>query len=129
MHTVKSFLAVTCLHVVANLWGTAGYDLCCAYYSFICILWSVDFVKLLMVPFECSIFDSGNADFGDSKIPSTTEIKTKPDGWETISRGQDGNIWEISQREEDILLQEFERRITFSKQQVQKLYFHHSCYW
>ncbi|KAL6878279.1 hypothetical protein ACP4OV_012449 [Aristida adscensionis] len=68
---------------------------------------------------SCSeIFDSGNTDFGDSKIPSTTEIKTKPDGWETTSRGQDGNIWEISQREEDILLQEFERRIAFSKQQI-----------
>ncbi|XBI69576.1 hypothetical protein VPH35_064254 [Triticum aestivum] len=68
---------------------------------------------------SCSeIFDSGNADFGDSKIPSTGEIKTKPDGWETTSRGQDGNIWEISQREEDILLQEFERRIAFSKQQI-----------
>ena len=67
---------------------------------------------------KCRIFDSGNTDFGDSKIPSTGEIKTKPDGWETTSRGQDGNIWEISQREEDILLQEFERRIAFSKQQV-----------
>nr|CAB3500656.1 unnamed protein product [Digitaria exilis] len=68
---------------------------------------------------SCSdIFDSGNADFDDSKIPSTTEIKTKPDGWETTSRGQDGNIWDISQREEDILLQEFERRIAFSKQQI-----------
>ncbi|TVU46808.1 hypothetical protein EJB05_06377, partial [Eragrostis curvula] len=68
---------------------------------------------------SCSdIFDSGNTDFGNSKIPSTTEIKTKPDGWETTSRGQDGNIWDISQREEDILLQEFERRIAFSKQQI-----------
>ncbi|XP_066392640.1 protein GAMETE CELL DEFECTIVE 1, mitochondrial-like [Miscanthus floridulus] len=68
---------------------------------------------------SCSdIFDSGNTDFGDSKIPSTTEIKTKPDGWETTSRGQDGNIWDISQREDDILLQEFERRIAFSKQQI-----------
>ncbi|KAF7055424.1 hypothetical protein CFC21_062952 [Triticum aestivum] len=68
---------------------------------------------------SCSeIFDSGNADFGDPKIPRTGEIKTKPDGWETTSRGQDGNIWEISQREEDILLQEFERRIAFSKQQI-----------
>ncbi|BAS84436.1 protein GAMETE CELL DEFECTIVE 1, mitochondrial-like [Oryza sativa Japonica Group] len=68
---------------------------------------------------SCSeIFDSGNTDFGDSKIPSTAEIKTKPDGWETTSRGQDGSIWDISQREDDILLQEFERRIAFSKQQI-----------
>ncbi|KAL5209933.1 hypothetical protein ABZP36_005556 [Zizania latifolia] len=68
---------------------------------------------------SCSeIFDAGNIDFGDSKIASTTEIKTKPDGWETTSRGQDGSIWDISQREEDILLQEFERRIAFSKQQI-----------
>jgi hypothetical protein len=64
------------------------------------------------------IFDSGNTDFGDPKIPITAEIKTKPDGWETTSRGQDGSIWDISQREDDILLQEFERRIAFSKQQV-----------
>uniref|UniRef100_J3LP88 Uncharacterized protein n=2 Tax=Oryza brachyantha TaxID=4533 RepID=J3LP88_ORYBR len=68
---------------------------------------------------SCSeIFDSGNTDFGGSKIPSTNEIKTKPDGWETTSRGQDGSIWDISQREDDILLQEFERRIAFSKQQI-----------
>jgi hypothetical protein len=64
------------------------------------------------------IFDSGNTDFGDPKIPITAEIKTKPDGWETTSRGQDGSIWDISQREDDILLQEFERRIAFSKQQI-----------
>jgi hypothetical protein len=81
-----------------------------------------------MVLFGCSIFDSGNTDFVDSKIPSTTEIKTKPDGWETTSRGQDGNIWDISQREDDILLQEFERRIAFSKQQVHKLYFLHPIF-
>ncbi|XP_073110148.1 protein GAMETE CELL DEFECTIVE 1, mitochondrial isoform X2 [Elaeis guineensis] len=63
---------------------------------------------------SCSeIFDAGNIDLNDSKIPSTSEFKTKPDGWETTSRSQDGNIWEISQREEDILLQEFERRIAF----------------
>ncbi|KAL6648064.1 hypothetical protein ACP70R_012288 [Stipagrostis hirtigluma subsp. patula] len=27
------------------------------------------------------IFDSGNTDFCNAKIPSTAEIKTKPDGW------------------------------------------------
>ncbi|CAL9158159.1 protein GAMETE CELL DEFECTIVE 1, mitochondrial [Musa acuminata AAA Group] len=68
---------------------------------------------------SCSeIFDSGNIGLNDSKIPSTQEFKTKPDGWETTSKSQDGNIWEISQREEDILLQEFERRIAFSKYQI-----------
>ncbi|XP_074555889.1 protein GAMETE CELL DEFECTIVE 1, mitochondrial [Curcuma longa] len=68
---------------------------------------------------SCSeIFDTGNIGQDDSKIPSTTEFKTKPDGWETTSKSRDGNIWEISQREEDILLQEFERRIAFSKFQL-----------
>ncbi|XP_008803186.2 protein GAMETE CELL DEFECTIVE 1, mitochondrial [Phoenix dactylifera] len=68
---------------------------------------------------SCSeIFDAGNMDLNDSKIPSTSEFKTKPDGWETTSRSQDGSIWEISQREEDILLQEFERRIAFCKFQI-----------
>ncbi|AQL05834.1 hypothetical protein Zm00014a_030517 [Zea mays] len=73
---------------------------------------------LIFMAYLERIFDSGNTDFGDSKIPNTTEIKTKPDGWETTSRGQDGNIWDISQREDDILIQEFERRIAFSKQQI-----------
>ncbi|KAH0764475.1 hypothetical protein KY285_000346 [Solanum tuberosum] len=48
----------------------------------------------------------------------TSEFKNKPDGWETTSKTQDGNIWEMSQREEDILVQEFERRIAFNKFQV-----------
>jgi hypothetical protein len=59
----------------------------------------VIFVNWLVLLLKCSIFDSGNTDFGDSKIPSTMEIKTKAEGWETTSRGQDGSIWLISQRE------------------------------
>lgn len=66
---------------------------------------------------SCSeIFDSGNNDFNNSK--SSTDFKNKPDGWETTSKTPDGNIWEMSQREEDILLQEFERRIAFNKFQI-----------
>ncbi|KAJ4753433.1 ribosomal protein L20 [Rhynchospora pubera] len=64
------------------------------------------------------IFESGNNESCETKIPSTSELKTKPDGWETTSKVPDGNIWDISQREEDILLQEFERRIAFSKYQI-----------
>ncbi|MQL73014.1 hypothetical protein Taro_005353 [Colocasia esculenta] len=68
---------------------------------------------------SCSeIFDSGNIDIKEDKVPSTSEFKSKPDGWESTSRTQDGNIWEITQREEDILLQEFERRIAYSKFQI-----------
>ncbi|XP_010242428.1 PREDICTED: uncharacterized protein LOC104586781 [Nelumbo nucifera] len=68
---------------------------------------------------SCSeIFDLANNDVDNSKIPSTSEFKTKPDGWETTSKSQEGNIWEMSHREEDILLQEFERRIAFSKFQI-----------
>ncbi|CAI9096628.1 OLC1v1032819C1 [Oldenlandia corymbosa var. corymbosa] len=67
---------------------------------------------------SCSeIFDSHNDDLNNTKIPGT-EFKNKPDGWESTSRTQDGNIWEMSQREEDILLQEFERRIAFNKFQI-----------
>ncbi|KAJ1289186.1 hypothetical protein BS78_02G145100 [Paspalum vaginatum] len=45
-------------------------------------------------------------------------IKTKPDGWETTSRGQVEIYGRSQQREDDILLLEFERRIAFSKQQI-----------
>ncbi|KAK9114423.1 hypothetical protein Syun_021220 [Stephania yunnanensis] len=64
------------------------------------------------------IFDSSNNYLSNSKISSTTDLKMKPDGWETLSESQDGNIWEMSQREEDILVQEFERRMAFSKFQI-----------
>ncbi|CAK9136371.1 unnamed protein product [Ilex paraguariensis] len=68
---------------------------------------------------SCSeIFDSANNYLNDAKISSSSELKSKPDGWETTSKSQDGNVWEMSQREEDILLQEFERRIAFSKFQT-----------
>ncbi|RZC60844.1 hypothetical protein C5167_022588 [Papaver somniferum] len=68
---------------------------------------------------SCSeIFDSTNNELDDTEIPSTSEFKTKPDGWETTSKTQDGNVWEISQREEDILLQEYERRIAYCKFQI-----------
>ncbi|XVF85952.1 hypothetical protein PTKIN_Ptkin17bG0158900 [Pterospermum kingtungense] len=68
---------------------------------------------------SCSeIFDSANADLENSQIPSASELKNKPDGWETTSKAPDGNVWEMSQREEDILLQEFDRRIAYCKFQI-----------
>ncbi|XP_058193413.1 protein GAMETE CELL DEFECTIVE 1, mitochondrial isoform X2 [Rhododendron vialii] len=69
---------------------------------------------------SCSeIFDSPNNDLNNTKIPSSSEFKNKPDGWETTAKAQDGSVWEMSQREEDILIQEFERRIAFSKFQLE----------
>ncbi|XAR70020.1 hypothetical protein NMG60_11001834 [Bertholletia excelsa] len=68
---------------------------------------------------SCSeIFDSANEDLNNSKLPSSSEFKNKPDGWETTAKSHDGSVWEMSQREEDILLQEFERRIAFCKFQI-----------
>jgi hypothetical protein len=46
-----------------------------------------------------------------TQIPSSYEFKSKLDGWETTTKAQDGDIWEMSQREEDILFQEFDHRI------------------
>ncbi|XP_024018004.1 uncharacterized protein LOC21389960 [Morus notabilis] len=69
---------------------------------------------------SCSdIFDSSaNDELENGKISNSSEFKSKPDGWETTSKSQDGNVWEMTQREEDILLQEFERRIAYSKFQI-----------
>ncbi|KMT07097.1 hypothetical protein BVRB_6g154240 [Beta vulgaris subsp. vulgaris] len=68
---------------------------------------------------SCSeIFDSASNDLNDTKVPSTSEYKNKPDGWETTSKSEDDNVWEMSQREEDILMQEFERRMAFCKFQI-----------
>ncbi|KAF3626300.1 putative lipase-like isoform 2 [Capsicum annuum] len=73
------------------------------------------------------IFGSPNDDLSNSNM--TSEFKNKPDGWETTSKTQDGNIWEMSKREEDILVQEFERRIAFNKFQAFKGYENTSENW
>lgn len=80
------------------------------------MLYNLCMLHLILIN-NCSIFDSGNNDLNNAKV-QTSEFKNTPDGWETISKNQDGNIWEMSQREEDILMQEFERRIAYSKFQV-----------
>ncbi|KAL1218631.1 Protein GAMETE CELL DEFECTIVE 1 [Cardamine amara subsp. amara] len=68
---------------------------------------------------SCSeIFDSVDHDFDKLEVSSGSELKNKPDGWESTAKEQDGNLWEMSQREEDILLQEFDRRIAFCKFQI-----------
>ncbi|PWA78911.1 hypothetical protein CTI12_AA210540 [Artemisia annua] len=65
------------------------------------------------------IFESGSSDLNNSKVRDSWDLKNKSDGWETTSKGdEDGNIWEMSQSEEDILVQEYERRIAFSKFQI-----------
>ncbi|KAK3004370.1 hypothetical protein RJ639_019179 [Escallonia herrerae] len=79
----------------------------------------MDVLFLRLIGFNgCRMFDSANDDLNNSKVLGSSEYKNKPDGWETTAKAQDGNIWEMSQREEDILLQEFERRIAFSKFQI-----------
>jgi hypothetical protein len=72
--------------------------------------------------FQClktfRIFDSVDHDFDKLEVSSGSELKNKPDGWESTAKEQDGNLWEMSQREEDILLQEFDRRTAFCKFQI-----------
>ncbi|XP_006291507.2 uncharacterized protein LOC17887294 [Capsella rubella] len=68
---------------------------------------------------SCSeIFDSVDHDFDKLEVSSGSELKNKPDGWESTVKEHDGNLWEMSQREEDILLQEFDRRTAFCKFQI-----------
>ncbi|XP_051146179.1 protein GAMETE CELL DEFECTIVE 1, mitochondrial [Andrographis paniculata] len=74
-----------------------------------------DIEKLLDSAAE--IFDSPNEDLGESKI-TNSDFKNKPDGWETTSKTPDGNVWDMTRKEEDILVQEFERRMAFNKFQI-----------
>lgn len=67
---------------------------------------------------NCRMFDSVTHDFNNTEGSGCSDFKSKPDGWETTSKAQDENVWEMSQREEDILLQEFDRRIAYCKFQV-----------
>nr|GEU40435.1 mucin-related protein [Tanacetum cinerariifolium] len=62
------------------------------------------------------ISESGISDLNNLKARDSRDLKNQPGGWETTSKGEeDGNIWEISQRDKDILVQEYERRIAFNK--------------
>lgn len=54
----------------------------------------------------------------DLRIPDDPNFKVMPEGWEAVAKDKDGRPWEISQKEEDILLQEFERRMAFNKIQI-----------
>lgn len=59
---------------------------------------------------DCSQF------FDYQKLPNDPNFKAYPEGWEGVTK--DEKPWEISQKEEDILLQEFERRMAFNKIQI-----------
>ncbi|GAB2297786.1 hypothetical protein Dimus_031873 [Dionaea muscipula] len=68
---------------------------------------------------SCSeIFDTAGNVLNNTNIPSSSEFKNTPDGWETTSKAPDGSVWDMSRREEDILLQEFDRRMAFCKFQI-----------
>ncbi|KAF3773144.1 hypothetical protein EJ110_NYTH54370 [Nymphaea thermarum] len=68
---------------------------------------------------SCSeIFDQGSNEIEGYEVPSTSQFNNKPEGWESTSKPQDGNVFNLTQKEDDILLQEFERRIAFTKFQV-----------
>lgn len=54
----------------------------------------------------------------DLRLPDDPNFKVMPEGWEAVAKDKDGRPWEISQKEEDILLQEFERRMAFNKIQI-----------
>nr|GFA84054.1 mucin-related protein [Tanacetum cinerariifolium] len=55
---------------------------------------------------------------GTSKSKREQEEESLMDGKTTSKGEEDGNIWEMYRKEEDILVQEYERRIAFSKFQV-----------
>ncbi|KAH9317886.1 hypothetical protein KI387_019655, partial [Taxus chinensis] len=56
-------------------------------------------------------------DYADHNTkPDDSNFKSFPEGWEGVVK--DEKPWEISQKEEDILLQEFERRMAFNKIQI-----------
>ncbi|KAK4429976.1 hypothetical protein Salat_1298300 [Sesamum alatum] len=78
---------------------------------------SDDIEKLLDSASEIYLILRNNDFWRTQKFPALSS-KNKPDGWETISKTPNGNVWDMSQREEDILVQEFERRIAFNKFQI-----------
>ncbi|KAL3513605.1 hypothetical protein ACH5RR_026322 [Cinchona calisaya] len=107
------FKSTTSMSMVATLVGSDASDH--KYKAKDEVPFYVKRVALFKIPVQqMQDFDSPSDDLNNAKIPST-EFKNEPDGGETRSRVQDGNIWEMTQIEEDILLHELECRIAFNE--------------
>ncbi|KAL6575211.1 hypothetical protein OROMI_012496 [Orobanche minor] len=82
------------------------------------IIGGTDDIERLLDSCCSEILDTPGNSMNNSRLSSSEEVKNKPDGWESTSKGKDGNVWEMSQREENILVQQFEHRIAFNKFQI-----------
>nr|KAJ0193762.1 hypothetical protein LSAT_V11C800410850 [Lactuca sativa] len=55
----------------------------------------IDSLTTLLTTLSFSL-SSGNNDKSNSQPTDSSDVTNKPDGWETSSKAQDGNIWEMT---------------------------------
>ncbi|KAF6148216.1 hypothetical protein GIB67_011991 [Kingdonia uniflora] len=63
-------------------------------------------------------FDSHDREFHVASLPYKPDFKVMPEGWDGTTKDPDEVHYEISVREDEMLYQDFVRRMTFNKKQM-----------
>ncbi|KAF6175745.1 hypothetical protein GIB67_038956 [Kingdonia uniflora] len=68
-------------------------------------------------------FDSHDREFHVASLPYKPDFKVMPEGWDGTTKDPDEVHYEISVREDEMLYQDFVRRMTFNKKQAMSDYY------
>lgn len=64
------------------------------------------------------LFKSADREFHVAELPLRPDFKVMPEDWDGTAKDPDEKLWEISQREDEMLYQEFVQRMNFNKEQI-----------
>lgn len=64
------------------------------------------------------LFKSVDREFHVAELPLRPDFKVMPEDWDGTAKDPDEKLWEISQREDEMLYQEFVQRMNFNKAQI-----------
>ena len=70
---------------------------------------------------SCRFFNSHDREFHIASLPYKPDFKVMPEGWDGTPRDPDEVHYEISQKEDEMLYQEFVQRMNFNKMKVSSL--------
>lgn len=64
------------------------------------------------------LFKCADREFHVAELPLRPDFKVMPEDWDGTAKDPDEKLWEISQREDEMLYQEFVQRMNFNKAQI-----------
>lgn len=64
------------------------------------------------------LFKSVDREFHVAELPLRPDFKVMPEDWDGTAKDPDEKLWEISQKEDEMLYREFVQRMNFNKEQI-----------